>query len=56
LISQDRRLAIIGERILAVGDPLPGVGRVEAIEPDRVIISRNGRREILRLVPETLNR
>ena len=52
LISQDRRLAIIDEQILSVSDPVPGAGRIEAIEPERVIISRNGRREILRLLPE----
>ncbi|GBD31287.1 hypothetical protein HRbin33_00235 [bacterium HR33] len=56
LISQDRRLAIIGDRIVTVGDLLPGAGRVEAIEAGQVVVSRNGRREVLRLLPQTQSR
>lgn len=51
LISQERRVAIIDGRILSVGDALPGAARIEAIEPDQVIINRGGRREVLRLLP-----
>jgi hypothetical protein len=56
LISENRRLAIIGDRIVGVGDLLPGAGRVEAIEAGQVILRRDGRREILRLLPETQGR
>lgn len=52
LISQQRRLAIIDDRIVGVGDPVLGGGRVEAIEPEEVILTLEGRREILRLLPQ----
>ncbi len=51
LISQERRVAIVNDRIVSVGDALPGDARIEAIEPDQVIINRGGRREVLRLLP-----
>lgn len=56
LISDQRQLAIIDDRIVGVGDALLGAGRVEAIEPEQVVLNLNGRREILRLLPQTRTR
>ena len=50
LVSQERRFAIIGDRILSVGDTLASSGRVEAIEADHVVVNRGGRRQVLKLV------
>jgi len=50
----DRALALIAEgnsleRGYRIGEPLPGGALLEQIQRDRIIVSRNGRREVLNL-------
>ncbi|MGB5062182.1 MAG: type II secretion system protein N [Candidatus Competibacter sp.] len=52
--GDDRALALIAEgsgleRGYHVGDPLPGGARLEQIQRDHVVVSRQGRREVLNL-------
>jgi general secretion pathway protein C len=50
----ERALALIAEgggleRGYRIGEPLPGEARLERIQPDHVVVSRNGRQEMLKL-------
>lgn len=49
LITEERRVAIIDDQIVSPGDLLPGGGRIDAIEPEQVVVAHQGRREVLRL-------
>lgn len=42
-----------GDEVYRVGDELPGGGELEAIEPRRVLIARNGRTESLAIDPDS---
>ncbi|KAB7622995.1 type II secretion system protein GspC [Alkalilimnicola sp. S0819] len=56
--NPDKALAIIGaggeEQFYGVDDDVPGNAAIEQIQPDRVILRREGRFETLRLPRETL--
>ncbi|MCB1767020.1 MAG: hypothetical protein KDJ22_13330, partial [Candidatus Competibacteraceae bacterium] len=52
--NQGSALALIAdgnslERGYRIGDPLPGGARLERIERDQVVVSRNGREELIKL-------
>jgi hypothetical protein len=50
LITDVRRVAVINEQLVAVGDALPGGGRVAAVERDHVVvITADGSRRQLNL-------
>lgn len=55
LISQNRRFAVINEKLVSEGDRVAGA-RVTKIDRDKVIIIRAGQRTTLRLVPITKER
>lgn len=50
LISDDRRSAVINNKLVNEGDSIKGA-KVKEIDRERVIVMRSGRRQILRLVP-----
>lgn len=50
LIADKRRVAIVNEQLVALGDLVPGLGRVTAIEAERVVFtSATGDQRVLRL-------
>ena len=50
LVADDRRVAVIDDATVSVGDVLPDGARVSAIQPDRVwVVDRNGRWRMLTL-------
>lgn len=50
LVADDRRVAVIDDATVSVGDVLPDGARVSAIQPDRVwIVDANGRWRMLTL-------
>lgn len=50
LISGDRRLAIVGDQVVGVGDVLPGGEQVAEIRRDEVVVQRrDGTRQTVRI-------
>lgn len=50
LVADDRRVAVIDDATVSVGDVLPDGARVSAIQPDRVwVVDKNGRWRMLTL-------
>lgn len=50
LVADERRVAVIDDATVSVGDVLPDGARVSAIQPDRVwVVEKNGRWQMLSL-------